>query len=70
MNIRKTVASIIVYHINYLFISYLFNGPQSCVLQHENDEEDDDADDASPKLQFIHFFMEKMLWIEATKARS
>ena len=56
MNICKTVASIIVYHINYLFISYLFNGPQSCVLQHENDEEDDD-DDASPKLQHIYSFL-------------
>ena len=57
MNICKTVASIIVYHINYLFISYLFNGPQSCVLQHENDEEDDDDDAASPKLQHIYSFL-------------
>ena len=55
MNICKTVASIIVYHITYLFISYLFNGPQSWILQHENDEEDDD--DASPKLQHIYSFL-------------
>ena len=63
-----TALSINAYHANYLFISYLFNGPDSCVLQYDDDDDDDCDCDTAVTTYLFHFFMEKiMFWLEPTK---